>query len=178
MSIPTRPPSSMQNSRARPGFGRSAKTANIGAARHHAAGADRAAGRCEFASRAGARSARSLDELSRSWRPAATSMRAGVSAARIAGGDAVSLLMSNCAEYLAVWLGLDAHRRGRCARQFAACRRGARAFDQHRRIPSYLIVGADLAPRVARDPRAPAGGDVGAAVCGIQPRFRAARAGT
>ncbi len=72
--------------------------------------------------------------------------------------------------------GIDADRRGRCADQFTACRRGTRAFDRNRRSQ---VPDRRRRSRAARrgDPRAPAGGDE-VPRSGNEPRFRAARAGT
>jgi fatty-acyl-CoA synthase len=63
-------------------------------------------------------------------------------------GDAVALLMPNCAEYLAVWLGLT--RVGVVVALINSQLAGdvlAHSIDIA--APKYLIVSADLAPRVA-----------------------------
>jgi fatty-acyl-CoA synthase len=66
----------------------------------------------------------------------------------IAGGDAVSLLMSNCAEYVAVWLGLT--RIGAVVALINSQLAGdVLAHSINIAHPKYLIVGADLAPRIA-----------------------------
>ena len=63
-------------------------------------------------------------------------------------GDAVSLLMSNCAEYLAIWLGLT--RIGVVVALVNSQLSGdVLAHSIKIADPKYLIVGADLAPRVA-----------------------------
>jgi fatty-acyl-CoA synthase len=63
-------------------------------------------------------------------------------------GDAVSLLMSNCAEYLAIWLGLT--RIGVVVALVNSQLAGdVLAHSIKIAQPKYLIVGADLAPRVA-----------------------------
>ncbi len=63
-------------------------------------------------------------------------------------GDAVALLMSNCAEYLAVWLGLS--RIGAVVALVNSQLAGeVLAHSIKIADPKYLIVGADLAPRVA-----------------------------
>jgi len=63
-------------------------------------------------------------------------------------GDAVALLMSNCAEYLAVWLGLT--RIGVVVALINSQLAGdVLAHSIRIADPKYLIVGADLASRVA-----------------------------
>jgi fatty-acyl-CoA synthase len=63
-------------------------------------------------------------------------------------GDAVSLLMSNCAEYLAIWLGLT--RIGVVVALVNSQLAGdVLAHSIKIADPKYLIVGADLASRVA-----------------------------
>src|SRR5258708_1478853 len=63
-------------------------------------------------------------------------------------GDAVALLMPNCAEYLAVWLGLT--RVGVVVALINSQLGGdVLAHSINIAAPKYLIVGADLAPRVA-----------------------------
>ena len=63
-------------------------------------------------------------------------------------GDAVALLMPNCAEYLAVWLGLT--RVGIVVALINSQLSGdVLAHSINVAAPEYLIVGADLAPRVA-----------------------------
>ena len=71
-------------------------------------------------------------------------------------GDRVALLMSNCAEYLAVWLGLT--RIGVVVALLNSQLAGDVLVHSIRIAdPKYLIVGADLAPRVAAiRPRLPA----------------------
>ncbi len=71
-------------------------------------------------------------------------------------GDAVALLMSNCAEYLAVWLGLS--RIGVVVALVNSQLAGeVLAHSIEIAGPRYLIVGADLAPRAAAiRPRLPA----------------------
>ncbi len=63
-------------------------------------------------------------------------------------GDAVALLMSNCAEYLAVWLGLT---RVGVVVALVNSQLAGEVLAHSIKIadPKYLIVGADLAPRVA-----------------------------
>jgi fatty-acyl-CoA synthase len=64
------------------------------------------------------------------------------------GGDAVALLMPNCAEYLAVWLGLT--RVGVVVALINSQLGGdVLAHSINIAAPKYLIVSADLAPRVA-----------------------------
>jgi fatty-acyl-CoA synthase len=64
-------------------------------------------------------------------------------------GDAVSLLMANCAEYLAIWLGLT--RIGVVVALVNSQLAGSvLAHSINIAYPKYLIVGADLAPRIAR----------------------------
>ena len=72
-------------------------------------------------------------------------------------GDAVALLMSNCAEYLAIWLGLT--RIGVVVALVNSQLAGdVLAHSIKIADPKYLIVGADLASRVAAiRPRLPAG---------------------
>jgi fatty-acyl-CoA synthase len=72
------------------------------------------------------------------------------------GGDAVALLMSNCAEYLAIWLGLT--RIGVVVALVNSQLAGdVLAHSIKIADPKYLIVGADLASRVAAiRPRLPA----------------------
>ena len=66
----------------------------------------------------------------------------------IARGDAVSLLMSNCAEFVAVWLGLT--RIGAVVALVNSQLAGdVLAHSINIAQPTYLIVGADLAPRIA-----------------------------
>jgi fatty-acyl-CoA synthase len=66
----------------------------------------------------------------------------------IARGDAVSLLMANCAEYVAVWLGLT--RIGAVVALVNSQLAGdVLAHSINIAHPKYLIVGADLAPRIA-----------------------------
>jgi fatty-acyl-CoA synthase len=63
-------------------------------------------------------------------------------------GDAVALLMPNCAEYLAVWLGLT--RVGVVVALINSQLGGdVLAHSINIAAPKYLIVSADLAPRVA-----------------------------
>ena len=63
-------------------------------------------------------------------------------------GDAVALLMPNCAEYLAVWLGLT--RIGVVVALINSQLSGdVLAHSINIAAPKYLIVSADLAPRVA-----------------------------
>jgi fatty-acyl-CoA synthase len=63
-------------------------------------------------------------------------------------GDAVSLLMANCAEYLAIWLGLT--RIGVVVALVNSQLAGSvLAHSINIAYPTYLIVGADLAPRIA-----------------------------
>jgi fatty-acyl-CoA synthase len=63
-------------------------------------------------------------------------------------GDAVSLLMANCAEYLPIWLGLT--RIGVVVALVNSQLAGnVLAHSINIVGPKYLIVGADLAPRVA-----------------------------
>lgn len=63
-------------------------------------------------------------------------------------GDAVSLLMANCAEYLPIWLGLT--RIGvEVALVNAQIAGSVLAHSINIAYPKYLIVGADLAPRIA-----------------------------
>ena len=63
-------------------------------------------------------------------------------------GDAVALLMSNCAEYLAIWLGLT--RIGVVVALINSQLAGdVLAHSIRIADPKYLIVGADLASRVA-----------------------------
>jgi fatty-acyl-CoA synthase len=63
-------------------------------------------------------------------------------------GDAVSLLMANCAEYLPIWLGLT--RVGVVVALVNSQLAGnVLAHSINIVDPKYLIVGADLAPRVA-----------------------------
>ena len=63
-------------------------------------------------------------------------------------GDAVSLLMSNCAEYLAIWLGLT--RIGVVVALVNSQLAGdVLAHSINIAEPRVLIVGADLAPRIA-----------------------------
>jgi fatty-acyl-CoA synthase len=82
--------------------------------------------------------------------------RWGVSRA-LKSGDAVSLLMSNCPEYLAIWLGLT--RIGVVVALVNSQLVGdVLAHSIKIADPKYLIVGADLASRVAAiRPRLPAG---------------------
>jgi fatty-acyl-CoA synthase len=63
-------------------------------------------------------------------------------------GDAVSLLMANCAEYPAIWLGLT--RIGvEVALVNSQLAGSVLAHSINIAHPKYLIVGADLAPRIA-----------------------------
>jgi len=63
-------------------------------------------------------------------------------------GDAVSLLMANCAEYLPIWLGLT--RIGVVVALVNSQLSGnVLAHSINIADPKYLIVGADLAPRIA-----------------------------
>jgi fatty-acyl-CoA synthase len=63
-------------------------------------------------------------------------------------GDAVSLLMANCAEYLPIWLGLT--RIGvEVALVNSQLAGSVLAHSINITNPKYLIVGADLAPRIA-----------------------------
>jgi len=63
-------------------------------------------------------------------------------------GDAVSLLMANCAEYLPIWLGLT--RIGVVVALINSQLAGdVLAHSINIAYPKYLIAGADLAPRVA-----------------------------
>jgi fatty-acyl-CoA synthase len=69
-------------------------------------------------------------------------------AAGLNNGDAVSLLMSNCAEYLPIWLGLT--RIGVIVALINSQLTGdVLAHSIKIAEPACLIVGADLAPRVA-----------------------------
>jgi fatty-acyl-CoA synthase len=71
-------------------------------------------------------------------------------------GDAVALLMSNCAEYLAIWLGLT---RIGVVVALVNSQLAGDVLTHSIKIaePKYLIVGADLASRVAAiRPRLPA----------------------
>jgi fatty-acyl-CoA synthase len=62
-------------------------------------------------------------------------------------GDAVALLMSNCAEYLPIWLGLT--RIGVVVALINSQLAGdVLAHSINIAEPKYLIVGADLAPRI------------------------------
>src|SRR5271154_2021988 len=62
-------------------------------------------------------------------------------------GDAVALLMSNCAEYLPIWLGLT--RIGVVVALINSQLAGdVLAHSINIADPKYLIVGADLAPRI------------------------------
>jgi fatty-acyl-CoA synthase len=72
-------------------------------------------------------------------------------------GDAVSLLMANCAEYLPIWLGLT--RIGvEVALVNSQLAGSVLAHSINIAHPKYLIVGADLAPRIAAiRPHLPAG---------------------
>jgi fatty-acyl-CoA synthase len=64
------------------------------------------------------------------------------------GGDAVSLLMANCAEYLPIWLGLT--RIGVVVALINSQLAGSvLAHSINIACPKYLIIGADLAPRIA-----------------------------
>jgi fatty-acyl-CoA synthase len=66
----------------------------------------------------------------------------------LSSGDAVSLLMSNCAEYLPIWLGLT--RIGVVVALVNSQLAGDVLLHSIRiASPKFLIVGADLAPRVA-----------------------------
>ena len=78
-------------------------------------------------------------------------------AQNLKNGDAVALLMTNCAEYLAIWLGLT--RIGVVVALINSQLAGdVLAHSIKIADPKYLIVGADLAPRVAAIlPRLPAG---------------------
>jgi fatty-acyl-CoA synthase len=72
-------------------------------------------------------------------------------------GATVALLMTNCAEYLAIWLGLT---RIGVVVALINSQLGGDVLAHSIRIadPKYLIAGADLAPRVAAIlPRLPAG---------------------
>jgi len=63
-------------------------------------------------------------------------------------GDVVSLLMANCAEYLPIWLGLT--RIGVVVALINSQLAGSvLAHSINIARPKYLIVGADLAPRIA-----------------------------
>jgi fatty-acyl-CoA synthase len=63
-------------------------------------------------------------------------------------GDSVALFMSNCSEYLAIWLGLT--RIGVVVALINSQLAGdVLAHSIKVAAPKYLIVGADLAPRVA-----------------------------
>jgi len=65
----------------------------------------------------------------------------------LAGGDVVSLLMSNCAEYLPIWLGLT--RIGVVVALVNSQLAGdVLAHSINITDPKYLIVGADLAPGI------------------------------
>src|ERR1700761_421850 len=66
----------------------------------------------------------------------------------LGSGDAVSLLMPNCAEYLAVWLGLT---RVGVIVALINSQLAGEVLAHSIRIagPKVLIVGAELAPRVA-----------------------------
>jgi fatty-acyl-CoA synthase len=77
-------------------------------------------------------------------------------AQNLKSGDAVALLMTNCAEYLAVWLGLT--RIGIVVALINSQLAGdVLAHSIKIANPKYLIVGADLAPRAAAIlPRLPA----------------------
>src|SRR3984957_19692664 len=66
----------------------------------------------------------------------------------LAGGDAVSLLMSNCIEYLPIWLGLT--RIGVVVALVNSQLAGdVLAHSINIADPKYLIVGADLAPGIS-----------------------------
>ncbi|MDP9009230.1 MAG: long-chain-acyl-CoA synthetase [Pseudomonadota bacterium] len=66
----------------------------------------------------------------------------------LASGDAVSLLMSNCAEYLPIWLGLT--RIGAVVALVNSQLAGdVLVHSINIADPKYLIVGADLAPHIA-----------------------------
>src|ERR1700722_19758541 len=95
----------------------------------------------------------------------------------LTGGDAVSLLMSNCAEYLAIWLGLT---RSGVVVALVNSQLAGDVLARSIKItdPKYLIVGADLAFRIAEiQPRLPASvacrGDLASRVADINPRSRA-----
>jgi len=66
----------------------------------------------------------------------------------LASGDAVSLLMGNCAEYLAIWLGLT-HLGVVVALVNPQLAGDVLAHSINIARPKALVVGADLAPRVA-----------------------------
>ncbi len=72
--------------------------------------------------------------------------------------------------------GFDAHRRGGCAGQFAACRRSARAFDKNRGPQVLDRRRGSCVPRRG-DPAALAGRDWRAASRDRAPEFRAAGVG-
>ncbi|HEV7358994.1 MAG TPA: long-chain-acyl-CoA synthetase [Steroidobacteraceae bacterium] len=85
------------------------------------------------------------------------------------GGDTVALLMTNCAEYLAIWLGLT---RIGVVVALINSQLGGDVLAHSIKIahPKYLIVGADLAARVAAIlPRLPA--DTACRVFGSSPEF-------
>jgi len=66
----------------------------------------------------------------------------------LAGGDVVALLMPNCAEYLAIWLGLT-HIGSVVALVNSQLTGEVLAHSINIACPKVLIVGADLAPQVA-----------------------------
>jgi fatty-acyl-CoA synthase len=84
-------------------------------------------------------------------------------------GDAAALLMPNCAEYLAVWLGLT--RVGVVVALINSQLGGdVLAHSINIAAPKYLIVGAELAPRVAAI-RARLPGTLACRVVGSSPEF-------
>jgi fatty-acyl-CoA synthase len=100
------------------------------------------------------------------------------------GGDAVALLMPNCAEYLAVWLGLS--RIGVTVALINSNLAGdALAHSINIVMPKLVIVGAELAPRL-RAVRAQLAAALPARVYGasaediapLEPELAAAPAGT
>ena len=99
-------------------------------------------------------------------------MRVGASSAVCSAATCVALLMSNCAEYLAIWLGLT--RIGVVVALINSQLAGdVLAHSIKIAEPKYLIVGADLASRVAAiRPRLPP--RAGMPRDGFEPGFRAA----
>ncbi len=110
-----------------------------------------------------------------SWGFAAINILVGALRRDLKSGDAVALLMSNCAEYLAIWLGLT--RIGVVVALVNSQLAGdVLAHSINIADPKYLIVGADLASRVAAiRPRLPAG--LACRVVGSNSGFRAVGAG-
>ena len=74
----------------------------------------------------------------------------------VGAGDAVALMMSNCAEYVAIWLGLT--RVGAVVALINSQLAGdVLAHSINIVHPKALLIGADLAPAGRRHPRAAAG---------------------